>query len=191
VLATVSAFQGLMMLRADKTAQVSARAAQTQAAVMVAVEGPIPLVPGLKLVQFDQIPGEITLVDPVLSGPIPANCRIMIGVENKGRTPLRMIELCVEKFVGLSLPPQPSYVHLDPWGLVLEKGPLWIRPSEELTEVTAAEVRAAAAAYPTGAFWVFGYFAYWNILNERTIHKFAARWDLAHGFVPENRSDYT
>lgn len=189
--ATILAAQAYFLRGTLNATAQAAEAAQRQGKIFAAVEGPMPLVPGIKLVQFAQIPGEITLVDPVVGGPIPPNCRIMIGVENKGRTPLRMIELCVEKFAGLSLPPQPTYVHIDPWGLVLEKGPLWIRPSEALTVVTPADVAAAAAAYPAGAFWVFGYFAYWNLLDERTIHKFAARWDLVQGFIPENRPGYT
>jgi len=83
-------------------------------------------------------------------------------------------------------------VHVTPWPLVLEKGPIWIRADDEQIVITAADVGAALAAYQSGgAFWVFGYFAYRNLLNERVEHKFLARWDQTHRFVAENRPRYT
>jgi hypothetical protein len=191
VLAAVSIFQGVMLLRADKNTRLAALAAQRQANVIMAVESPIPVVVALKLTQYTQIPGETFAADPLPPGPIPPNCRLYLCVENKGRTPLRMIELCIEKFAGLELPSTPNYSHIISWPLVLEKGPIWIRGDEQQIVVTAAEVGAAAAAYQAnGAFWAFGYFAYWNLLNERIEQKFLARWDLNHGFVSESRPRY-
>jgi hypothetical protein len=174
----------------------AANAAQSQARVFAAVEGPIPVVVGLKIVQYPVIPGTNILgadglTDHVDPGPIPANCRVLIAVENKGRTVLRLIELCIEKFIGNVLPTTPIYTHIDPWHLVLEKGPLWIQASDQLANITPADVGAAAAAYPNGAMWVYGYFAYSNLLDERVEHKFLARWDLTQGFVADNRPGYT
>jgi hypothetical protein len=75
---------------------------------------------------------------------------------------------------------------------VLEKGPIWIRGEDQQIVITPTEVQAATAAYASaGAFWVFGYFAYRSILNERVEHKFLARWDLAGGFIGENIVGYT
>jgi hypothetical protein len=91
----------------------------------------------------------------------------------------------------MSLPVQPAYTNIEPWGLILEKRPLWIRPSDAQANITPADVGAAAAVYPDGAFWVFGYFAYFNLLGERVEHKFLGRWDLEAGFVSENRAGYT
>jgi hypothetical protein len=163
-----------------------------QANIVMAVESPIPLIVAGKLAQYSEIPGEIVIFEQLPPGPIPPNCRILIAVENKGRTPVRMIELCIEKFAGTTLPESPVYSHAHPWGLVLEKGPIWIRGTEEQIVVTAADCDAANAAYQAaGAFWVFGYFAYPNLLNERIEHKFLTRWDLEVGFVPENRVGYT
>jgi hypothetical protein len=190
----VALFTGILALSTIKlygATRDSAAAAQKQATISANVEGPLPVVAALKLVQYQQIPGEVVVADPLPPGPIQANCRILLLIENKGRTPLRCIELCLEKHVGNSLPNQPTYTHIAPWGLVLEKGPIWIRFTEEQGDVTQADVQAAAAAYPNGAFWVFGYFAYWNLLNEKTVHKFAARWDLTQGFVREDRAGYT
>jgi len=75
--------------------------------------------------------------------------------------------------------------------LVLEKGPLWIKATDALVNVTPADVGAAAAVYPNGAFWVFGYFAYLDLLDKRIERKFLARWDLVEGFVADNRPGYT
>src|SRR5205823_4243144 len=69
-------------------AQKSAQAAQVQANVMAAVEGPLPLVIGLKLAQYEKIPGETLLIEEVPAGTISPNCRIFFALENKGRTPL-------------------------------------------------------------------------------------------------------
>jgi hypothetical protein len=75
---------------------------------------------------------------------------------------------------------------------MLEKGPIWIRAGDALTEITPADATAAAAAYRNnGAFWIYGYFAYRNLLSERVEHKFLARWDLTQGFIPETRPAYT
>jgi hypothetical protein len=102
----------------------AANAALRQANVMMAVESLMPLVVGFNIVQYAQIPGETVIADPLPPGPIPVNCRFLFCIENKGRAPLRMIELCIEKFAGLALPEQPNYVHITTWPLVLEKGPI-------------------------------------------------------------------
>jgi hypothetical protein len=184
--------QAAFLWLAFKAAKDAADAAQRQASVMMAVESPMPLIVGFKFAQYSQIPGETVVVDPLPPGAIQPNCRILFCIENKGRSPLRMIELCIEKFAGTSLPYEPVYVHVIPWGLVLEKGPIWIRAAEEQVVITPEDIGAALAAYEDdGAFWVFGYFAYRNLLNERVEHKFLVRWDLANGFVAENRPRYT
>jgi hypothetical protein len=50
-----------------------------------ATEIPIPLISAFKLVQYEAIPGENSILDPVPGGVIPQNCRILFVVENKGR----------------------------------------------------------------------------------------------------------
>ncbi len=103
-----------------------------------------------------------------------------------------MIEICIEKFAGVILPETPSYTHVTRWPLVLEKGPIWIRGTEEQVVVTPADVNETLTAYQNaGAFWVFGYFAYRSLLDERIERKFIARWDQANGFVPDNRPGYS
>jgi hypothetical protein len=145
--------------------RIAANAALRQANVMMAVESPMPLVVGFNIVQYAQIPGETVVADPLPPGPIPLNCRFLFCIENKGRAPVR---------------------------LVLEKGPIWIRGEDRHIVITDADVRAALIAYQNGgAFWGFGYFAYWNLLNERIEHRFLARWDQTHGFLLENRPGYS
>jgi hypothetical protein len=102
--------------------RTAANAALRQANVMIAVESPIPLIMGFNIVQFSQIPGETVVADPY-RGPIQPNCRFLFCVENKGRTPLPLLELCIEKFAGTALPQKPIYSHAVPWELILEKGP--------------------------------------------------------------------
>jgi hypothetical protein len=169
----------------------TALAAQKQAAISISIENPIPLVGALNLVQYEQIPGEVSTLDPVPPGPIPESCRILFMIENKGRTVLRMTELCVEKFIGQLLPSLPTYKSVVPWGMYLEKGPIWIRFQDEQAVITPSEVSAINGIYPEGAFWVYGYITYLNLLDEKLQYKFLWRWDLKRGFIPENRTGYT
>jgi hypothetical protein len=195
----VALFTGILAfstIRLYGATRDAAFAAHKQATISAVVEGPLPLIVSLKIVQYPLIPGTTTLgpdglTDHVQPGPIPPNCRVLIAVENKGRTVARMRELCIEKYIGAVLPANPTYTHVEPWGLMLEKGPIWIQASDALANITPAEVLASIATYPNGAFWVYGYFAYLDLLNERVEHKFLARWDLASGFVPDNRPGYT
>ena len=66
-----------------------------------------------------------------------------------------------------------------------------IRLPDELGHITPAEVAAAQTVYPNGAFWVYGYFTYFDLLNQTVQYKFLARWDLRYGFVLEQRANYT
>jgi hypothetical protein len=60
---------------------------------------------GLKLVKYTQIPGENVAADPLPPRPIQPYCRIWFSVENKGRSPSRMIDLCIEKLPEKRPPP--------------------------------------------------------------------------------------
>jgi len=53
------------------------------------------------------------------------------------------------------------------------------------------EADVAAAYKGAGAFWVFGYFGYRSLLDERLEYRFLVKWDLAFGFISENRAGYT
>jgi hypothetical protein len=192
LLAKTSTAQSRDMQASIAVAQQSADAAQTQAAILAAVEGPMPLVHQIKLAKYAKIPGEIIVSDQLPPGPIPSNCRIFVAVENKGRTVLRIVELCIEKFIGSDLPSIPNYAHATSFNFYLEKGPIWLRGSDAQIVVGPADIGAMHAVYPSrGAFWVYGYFAYPDLLNRRVEHKFCARWDQTVGFVPDNRPGYT
>lgn len=191
-LVIVGIFQAYYLWGTVTATLKAAEAAQRQGKILAAVEGPMPFVVQLKFVQYAKIPGDKVIDDPVRPGPIPANCRILICIENKGRSPLRLVEVCVEKFIGNPLPDRPNYIHASDWNLVLEKGPIWLMFPDELGHVTPADLGASVAAYNFGgAFWVYGYFAYPDLLDERVERKFLARWDLEAGFVPENRARYS
>jgi hypothetical protein len=184
--------QAIFLRLAFKAAKKAADAAERQAKTLIAVEAPMPLIVSMKLAQYSQIPGETVVADPFLPGPLQPNCRFLFAIENKGRSPLRMLELCIEKFAGISLPQQPTYTHIAPWNLVLEKGPIWIRGEDAQIVITSPDVEAATEAYRNaGAFWIFGYFAYRGLLDERIEQKFLVRWDLAIGLISENRPGYT
>jgi len=192
LLVCVSGVQGYFLLAANKTARITAYAADRQARVMIAVESPMPLFVAFKLVQFSTIPGETVVADPLAPGKIQPNCRIFPYLENKGRTPLRMKEFCIEKYSGTALPERPTYGKATPFGLVLEKGPIWIRGADEQIGISNTEALEAENAFKNaGAFWVYGYISYLTLLDERAELKFLWRWDQQLGFVPENRPGFS
>lgn len=163
-----------------------------QTRLLAAIESPLPVVVEIRLVQFAEIPGETVINQRVAGGSIPENYRIVPVMENKGRNPLRFIELCLKKHSGLSLPGDPEYSDARPWNLILEKGPVPLRLDDAQSVITAADCAAAQAAYEAGgAFWVYGYLAYRGLLNERREHKFLARWDLSEGFLADAPAGYS
>jgi hypothetical protein len=182
-------FTALLWRSTDKLSIVT----ENSTKIAQAIEIPIPLIPAFKLVQYETIPGEVPILDPVPGGIIPQNCRILFVIENKGRFILRCTELCVEKFIGQSLPYTPIYGNPRPWNMYLEKGPIWIRFDDEQAALTHEETVSANAVYPQGAFWVYGYVTYLDLLGERLQYKFLWRWDLKapFGFVPEIRISYS
>ena len=111
-LVVVSATQIGFLIRTDKSTTISAEAAKLKATIMLAVESRMPLIVDLKLVEYSHIPGENALAERLLPGPIQPNCRFLLAFENKGRTPVVMSELCIEKFAGVALPrPSDLFAH--------------------------------------------------------------------------------
>ena len=66
-------------------------------------EMPIPSVVGIKLVAYVDELSPMTLPDPVPPGPIPDFCRVLIGIHNSGRTPMRITKFSIEWMIAPTL----------------------------------------------------------------------------------------
>jgi hypothetical protein len=192
LLALVSMGQGWFLYRADKTARRTADAALMHARAAVAADSPILVINGIKLVQYPSAASQEAMADHVEPGPIPSFCRILVSIGNEGRTILRLIELCIEQLVAPQLPAGPTYISVEALGGGLRAGQsLWFRSGDLISGVTLSNADSVAIAAGSSYFWVYGYVGYLDLLGQPQQHKFLTRWDIHHGFVPEQRANYT
>jgi hypothetical protein len=109
VLAGASIFQGFMLLRADKTTRIAANAALRQANATIALERPILVPQGIKLVGYPDATNPQSNEDPAIGQQIPAVCRALVGFMSIGRTYARINRFCLEWMVSTALPVVPQY----------------------------------------------------------------------------------
>lgn len=163
-----------------------------QARITRIVEGPIPIIRSLKLVEYTDMSGPST-VDPVPPGPIPKFCRVLPEVHNLGRTPASVTNFCINWVVSPDLPAFPNYKpNSIKTELYLRLGPntgTWLRldPDGDLQltddERQRIELRRADL-------WIYGFFSYQHLLGETYRVGFLARWDLIAGLRFEGRPNY-
>ena len=84
-LVVVGAGQCFLIFWTLKATETAATAALRQSNILAAVEGPIPLIPGIKLVQYEQIPGEAVVPpDPVAPGQSRSTAEYCPSLKTKG-----------------------------------------------------------------------------------------------------------
>ena len=86
---------------------VLARVGRRQAGLMIAIEGPAPVIDAIKLVEYTDIAGPAVL-DPVPPGPIPKFCRVLPEIYNLGRTPAHVTQFSLQWAVSQDLPEAPG-----------------------------------------------------------------------------------
>lgn len=74
---------------------VLALATKRQGKIMRTVEGPVPIVGEIKLVECTDSSSQTAINDRVLPGPLPKFCRVLPAICNLGRTPARFTRFCV------------------------------------------------------------------------------------------------
>jgi hypothetical protein len=90
-----------------------------QAGLIIAIEGPAPVIDAIKLVDYTDIDGP-AVVDPVPPGPIPQFCRVLPEIYNLGRTPAHVTQFSLQWAVSQDLPEAPRYDNIKPTNLRIE-----------------------------------------------------------------------
>jgi hypothetical protein len=164
-------------------AQKSAIAALRQANAVVALESPIPVIAGIKLVQYLDRFAKESMADPITAGPVPDFCRVLTNFINIGRSPMRVDGFSIEWEITRDLPAERRYRNTrQPWDTWLrERESVWFRvdPQCEI-ELTADQHRRIRDGQEH--LWVYGRVFYSNFMKEHSIIGFSFRWNLANGF---------
>ena len=196
ILAAVSIFQGVMLLRADKTTRISADAAKRSADAAVNVELPILIMNFANLTA----PGIATITPKMI---LPKNFWPIISFENFGRSPAQIIEGCLEWTTvknpsELLLPPR--YQNIAPYSanvVVIAKGRV---PVDVPCQIFLTEKQMADISSGEQSLFIFGYLSYKDFLNEPHEVRFCMKWrpfregeNAPFGFVwdSETPAEYT
>jgi hypothetical protein len=173
LLALVSFAQVGFLIRADRTARLTAEAAKLSADAAIGVELPIISLAQIQLKNQDQ--GGRT-AGAVVGPPGPVS-KLEIAFRNLGRTPAELIAQCVEWAVVQKLPDTPIYKANFPYvpGTFIEAGEastatlqnyfIRLQPGE-ITEI----------ADDTKFLWVFGYLSFKDFLGKTHSTRFCAKW---------------
>ena len=161
-----------------------------QAGLIIAIEGPAPVIDAIKLVDYTDIDGP-AVVDPVPPGPIPQFCRVLPEIYNLGRTPAHVTQFSLQWAVSQDLPEAPRYDNIKPTNLRIERTTrLWIRfDADGNMPLTDSERQLIQSGRST--LWAYGFFAHTHLLGETYRVGFLAKWNLVAGFQFEARPNYT
>jgi hypothetical protein len=175
-------------IRSARAAQKSAEGALRQANAMIAVESPIFAIAELKLVAFENEHSSFATVDPVLAGlPLPF-CRILIRIENRGRTELTINRIFCDWIVAQTVSEMPEYHFEEIWnGALAKDGNAWF-PSKN--GIRLSQLDATAVENLEQFLWVYGKFIYTDFMGDRFEYGYIARWTLSHGFVRDPLANY-
>lgn len=190
-LVVVSFIQIRFLIRADKTARISADAAFLQARAAVAAELSEFLIGKIDLVPYpDAPPGQSDVI--VAPGPLQqSEMRVVVTVKNLGRTRSRMNELCVEWLVVDRTSPNinpdpplaPAYNNRLGISHIFANDELmslkWSGETNSIIYITDEQRRAinANAAW----LWIYGSIRYSDFLKDEYEIGFAAHWEATAG----------
>jgi hypothetical protein len=170
VLAIVSIFQGVMLLRSDKTARIAAIAADLSAKAAVAVDLPV-LIPS-KIALYRE-PGVTGLVQ----GYPGSVSTFRINFKNLGRTAAELVTQCIEWKVVSQLPEIPAYKTSFPFvpGTFVEYGnelPAVIQNFVITLQPDEVEAISKEAKF----LWVYGYVSFKDFLGNGHEQRWCTKW---------------
>ncbi len=170
VLAIVSIFQGVMLLRSDKTARIAAIAADLSARAAVAVDLPV-LVPSK--IALHREPGVTGLVQGY-PGPIST---FRINFKNLGRTAAELVTQCIEWKVVNQLPETPVYKSSFPFvpGTFVQHGNELPATIQNFI-ITLQSEEVAAISKETKFLWVYGYVSFKDFLGNGHEQRWCTKW---------------
>jgi hypothetical protein len=197
VLASVSIFQGIMLLRSDKTARIAAEAAKKSADAAINVELPILIMrfASLHCPTIPSIPAK---------SPLPNSLNPIIQFENYGRSPAQMVACCLEWTVAKSatdLPIAPQYKNVAPYSdsaVFLQNSRI---PVDAPCQIVLTDEQATAINECEAFLWIFGFLSYRDFVGQPHEARFCIKWNPdregkttgAFGFVwdSETPAEYT
>jgi hypothetical protein len=172
ILAIVSIFQGVMLLRSDKTARLAAEAAKKSADAVVNAELPILILHFVNLAA----PG-IASITP--KTPLPEKFKPIIGFENYGRGPAQIVSGCLEWTIAKDpreLPLPPKYQNIAPYtsnAVILQNRRIPVDAPCEI-ELTSDQISSLNAHEQF--LWIYGYIAYRDFLDTPHEVRFCIKW---------------
>jgi hypothetical protein len=199
LLFTVSATQIYFLIRADKTARITAEAANLNAKAAIGSELPLVVVNQLGITELES-------ATPIAFRPDqspPMVSRLVLDFKNNGRTAAEAIVQCVEWIVADKLPEIPDYRHFFPYSPSTFFPPNGQAPPVSLRNVniklTPGEI--AAITERRASLWVYGFVAFRDIIvGERHEVRYCAKWrayseitGMPAGFVHDHKTpaEYT
>ncbi len=168
-LVAVSSVQIRFLIRADKTARITAEAAGMQARAAISVELPVVFVTGVVLRASSSSGVEVNL--PTVK------CRFHIRYDNYGRTPAIITSECLDWQICPTLPPDPLYQRIYP----ASTGAI-VRPNDhrvidrETFDVDFSEQQILDVGNDRSRLWVYGFVSFRDFLGQRHQTGFCARW---------------
>ena len=179
ILALASLWQGVMLLRADKTTRIAAEAAKRQADALIAIESPVVILAELHLRQwadkFAKEPEEF-----IEFGIPPLLCQIVVVFKNIGRTAATVTGIRLGATVTPRLPDEPKYDVVEDSGSVIQIDgtlrfiPMNYRPIRNREQLDLIEKHAAHL-------WVYGRLDYKGFGEAKPPVLFARRWRVGAG----------
>jgi hypothetical protein len=194
IIAVFTTILGVFTVRLAGSTRVAADAALRQANATIALEAPILVVPGIKLVGYPDIVTPQSNDDPAIGNQIPAVCRALIGFMSIGRTYARITHFCLERIIAFTLPEMPQYLpdHIESLDTLFMPAPKFVNffgleHAINPIVLNATERQTLASGQ---SFWVYGYIRYESFADEVFELGFIARWETGQGMVAEANQNY-
>jgi hypothetical protein len=169
LLAGVSAFQGVLLLRAEKTARIAANAADRSARAVIALQLPIIRMHPDKLGHGDaQFAGGLKSEDCYVSGVVIANL---------GTTKAFPLEILYGFTIGNELPPEPSYRYTERFltNTIFEPNKS-ITPRKSLRMAMPLKPGQWSDILKGNYLWFYCALRYEDFMGEIHSHGFCWRW---------------
>jgi hypothetical protein len=151
LLFAVSVFQGYFLLRADKTARITAESAKRSADAAIAADLPDLIVNKIFLLPAKGEPQEFPRSYPTKGS------RIIFDIHNVGRSRGTIEKLCFEVRICLTLPKEPDYVHIFPVNTVVKGDDSfeWFVENFSIPEPDTDEMKSINSG--NSRLWVYGF----------------------------------
>jgi hypothetical protein len=187
-LVVVSAFQISFLFRADKTARITAEAAQKAAQATIGANAPWMTVGAMSLYEPGQPYGLHSFTIKINPPIPPEHSQVGIQFGNFGKTPAFPTAHCVMPFVGHRLPATPVYDPIIPMpsGDVIPPEGYVVHHVRNQFIILTNEQRAAMQNIETNhQLWVYGLLRYTDVFGAPHEFRFCKRWSSFSGLGAE------